>query len=94
MLVFLVRMKWNGRLKGSEVMQPAMEVEGEVNLRDASIPPTSFSDTFLSTVFAASLTVSVALFWAAKQVEKARGAKVEARGAKRRVVLERKDILI
>lgn len=65
------------------------------NLRVASIPSTSLSLTALSTVFAASLTVSVALFRLTKEVEKARGANRDetAKRLARGDDLARKDII-
>lgn len=63
-------------------------------IRPTSIPSTSLSATARSTLFTVSLTVSVAVFWAANEVEKARGAKLETRGAERMAVLVRKDIVI
>jgi hypothetical protein len=65
------------------------------HLRVASIPSTSLSLTARSTVFAASLTVSVADFLWMKEVENARGAKrvVRATRLARGVVLVRNDIL-
>jgi len=65
------------------------------NIRPTSIPSTSTSETFLSTVFAASLTTSAGPLRATNEVEKARGAKLAlARLAEKRVVVRvRNDIL-
>lgn len=63
------------------------------NIPLASIPSTILEETFLSTVLAASLTVSVADLREMKEVEKARRASIELLGATRRVVLVRNDIL-
>ena len=62
------------------------------DIRPNSIPSTIFSATFLSTVFAASLTVSVAALRDWKVVEKARGVMAMVR-EKRGAVRVRKDIL-
>jgi len=65
------------------------------NIPPTSIPPTIFSETARSTVFKPSFTFSVADFCAAKEVEKALGAK-EVRNAAvvRRVLRARKDMVI
>lgn len=62
-------------------------------LRPISMPSTSLSETALSTPFNVSLTVSVAVFWAAKEVVKALGAKV-AREAALKDVRAMKDIMV
>ena len=68
--------------------------ENEQHVRPTSMPSTSLSEIARSTPFTVSLTASVADFWAANEVEKARGAKPEMRGADRMAVLVRKDIVI
>lgn len=84
----------------STVKNDMVDVDGakmgnRENIRPTSIPPTSTSETFLSTVFTPSLTVSVALLRATNEVEKARGAKLAlVRLAFKIVVRVRNDILI
>lgn len=63
------------------------------HVRPASMPSTILSETARSTVFTESLTVSVAVFLATKEVEKARGAKLTVR-AERKDVRARNDIVI
>jgi hypothetical protein len=81
-----------------ELMQPGRVIGkgrlGNWDVRPTSIPSTSLSETVRSTPLTVSLTVSVADFWAAKEVENARGANAETRGAERMAFLARKDIVI
>jgi hypothetical protein len=68
-------------------------VEEGVYVRPISMPPTIFSETLRSTVLTVSLTASVAVFRAASEVEKLRGAKAMVR-VERMAVRAKSDMMM